>query len=132
MKRKNKINFALIKKQPAPGHPAQYRKKDKSGKIEFVSFTHSPEIDLNKYYPVLPQEKHSIITTEKLDYNINSKSKGTAEPSYAVPVVYEGDRNLLGSNKNSRYQITGTTDKNKIDKIFKTGMRIEIKKDKKE
>ena len=127
MKRKTKINFSVVKKLPAPGHPAQYRSTNKNGQIEFVTFTHSPEIDLNKFFNATPHKTQNKLHTEKLENSIYIEKQNSNQTSYVVPVVYEGSRTLLGTKRNNKFKITSAKDKKKIDKIFKTGTRIKIK-----
>ena len=127
MKRKSKKRYAITKSYPIPNHPAEYRKTRNGEEIEFVTFTHSPKVDLDKLDKNKPQENHRIIATIELQNNIDiEKNKNsTTEKSHVVPVVYQGKRDLLGRKRNE-FKVSGVADTKIVDNIFKTGIRIKI------
>ena len=127
MANKKIIGFAFTKSVPVKNHPAQFRQKKGSDYIEYITFTHSDRVDLDRWNKDLPLEQHRFIKTEELIKNININERNTGEKSFAVPIVYEGKRTLLGR------QVMGfeifVDDRKKIDSIFKNGKKIKFNKD---
>lgn len=83
-RRKRKTGFAFTKWIPHAGHPAFYRKSGKDS-LNYVTFTHSNEVDLgNKKVKTIP-----------LTSNI-SKSERGKRLSYMYPISYNGKRSALG------------------------------------
>lgn len=126
MKRKSRKSYAYTKRYPIPNHPAEYRKNGKKEEIEYVTFTHSSEVDLDKGDKSKPLETHRKISTIELSHNID---KNKTEKSYVVPIVYQGERDLLG-RKRDDLKVRGDADKKKVDDIFKFGIRIRVRDEK--
>lgn len=116
-RRNGKIGWARTKSFPHERHPATYRrKKSKSDDVEYITFTHSEEVDMGR--------KGKIRTVPLLD-NIspkereNNRAKGLKQGenrSYAFPKVYSGKRSALGSESNDFNPVD--FDKKRIEKMF--------------
>ena len=113
-RRKRKNGFARTKRYPLLNHPAYYRKKD-TDNIEYVTFTHLEEVDLE-------DEK---IKTIKLIVNICKTEKEIDKYSYVVPRVYIGKRSSL-KDEIHNFSID-KIDKPIIVEIFNKSERYPIK-----
>lgn len=126
-KRRSRKNagWARTKEYPHKKHPATYRRKSSgSDEIEYITFTHSPEVDFG--------EKGKIRTVPMLD-NISpaERKKNRAEGkkpgenrSYAYPKVYEGKRSALGKETDEFDPVD--FDKKRIGKMFETFPREKV------
>ena len=115
--------WARTKKFPHARHPAFYKKKSKNNEIEYITFTHSDEVDFDSDNENKPIEHHDIVKPRKLSKNI-SKNKGDKKDSYVVPRVYEGQRSALGQNTDEfGYD---NSDKAIIDDVFNNAPRYKV------
>lgn len=90
-KRIKKDGWAITKRKPYKNHPAYYRRKNNTNSdIEYVTFSHSSNVDF---------DGNKIITI-KLKKNIN-KNEDNTKYSHVVPIVYNGKRNSLGKKTNN-------------------------------
>ncbi len=113
--------FAETKEYPTRKHPANYKRQRGSDSVEYITFTHSKEVDIGG----------NKIKTIPLTSNINPAERGTlnenGEPniSYAYPQVFKGKRSALGA-ETDKYSLT-STDKEIVDKLFATLPRVEVR-----
>ena len=121
--RRRSTGWAHTKRIPHYNHPAYYRKKGQD-EIEYVTFTHSVEVDFDKNNKKKPIEKHDKVVTKRLHKNIDSARKGDSKYSHVVPRVYEGKRSALGKGTNE--YVLDNLDKPLIDEIFANGKRYKI------
>ena len=121
--RKRLTGWAHTKKYPHKNHPAYFRKKGQDD-IEYVTFTHSSEVDFDKDNKKKPIEKHDKVVTKKLNKNIDSKRKGDSKYSHIVPRVYEGTRSALGTGTND-YKLDNA-DIPLVDSIFQNAKRYKV------
>lgn len=121
--RKRSTGWAHTKKYPHKNHPAYFRKTGQDD-VEYVTFTHSREVDFDKDNKVKPIEKHDIVKAQKLKVNIDKTEKNKGEYSHVVPRVYEGKRSALGAGTNT-YKLA-EDDKPTVDYIFKNGKRYKV------
>lgn len=80
--------FAHTKRVPHYRHPAYYEKNGKDD-INYVTFTHSAEVDYNG----------KKIKTVPLISNIEPKERGENK-TYVYPKSYKGKRSALGKDMN--------------------------------
>ena len=121
--RKRSTGWAHTKKYPHKNHPAYFRKTGQDD-VEYVTFTHSSEVDFDKDNKRKPIEKHDIVTTRKLNVNIDKTERSSGEYSHVIPRVYEGKRAALGAGTN-KYKLADE-DKPTVDDIFKNGKRYKV------
>lgn len=113
------IKYAYTDKKPVANHPAQYRGKKGQNEIEFVVFTHAEDIEIDGKRTKTIKLNHNV----KEDSN-KKNNKRDNMPSRVSPVVYSGERSLLGKNrKDIRIH---QEDKKIVDKVFKKGKRKKI------
>lgn len=104
--RKRKYSgFAHTKEIPHKLHPAYYERKG-NDEINYVTFTHSDEVDLN----------NRKIKTVPLTSNISPAERGKSI-SYAYPKSYKGKRSALGKNTDEYSLIKA--DKDIVKEILK-------------
>ena len=130
MPKKNNRNrrntgWARTKEYPHKKHPATYRRKSTgSDDIEYITFTHSPEVDFG--------EKGKVRTVPMLD-NVSpaERTKNKAEGkkfgencSYAYPKVFVGKRSALQKESDEFDPID--FDKQRIGKMFETFPRENV------
>lgn len=108
------IKYARTKSVPARDHPAQYRGKKGDKIIEFVVFTHAKKITVD-------DEK---VQTKELAHSVTKEDDKNKGPSRVSPVVYVGERGLLG--KNSKKIKVHEDDKKIVNRIFKKGKRKKL------
>lgn len=118
-----KTGWSNTKQYPHKRHPAYFRKTGQDD-IEYVTFTHSEEVDFDKDDKKKPLEEHDIVKTNKLNKNISVNAKPEDELSRVIPRVYEGKRSALGKGTNE-YKLA-EEDKPIIDEVFKTGKRYKV------
>lgn len=117
---RNTSGFAETKEYPHKKHPAKFKKKRGSDKVEYITFTHSAEVEIDNI----------VVTTKPLNSNINPKERGTlnekGEPniSYAYPKVYVGKRSALGKGT-EKYSLV-EADRKIVDELFATLPREEV------
>ena len=124
-RRKKKIGWAKTKSFPHERHPATYRRNGpEPDDIEYITFTHSPEVDLD--------HKKKIQTVPLLD-NISpverKKNKEQRKPfgenrSYAYPKVYIGKRSSLHRETDEFDPVD--FDKKRINKMFEVFPREKV------
>lgn len=119
---RNTSGFAETKEYPHKKHPAKFKKKRGSDKVEYITFTHSEEVEIDNV----------VIITKPLTSNINPKERGTlnekGEPniSYAYPKVYVGKRSALGKGTD-KYSLV-EADSKIVEELFATLPREEVPK----
>ena len=116
--------WAYTKFYPHKSHPAYFRKQG-GDNIEYVTFTHSGIVDFDEHKKTLPKEKHDVVKTEKLLFNIGKNKKGDSNYSHVVPRVYIGKRSSLGRGTNE-FKLH-KDDHPLIDLIFRTGKRYSVR-----
>lgn len=95
--RKRKTGWAFTTWFPHGRHPAHYRHTDKGNEeIEYITFTHSPEIQLKggKVERTVPMLDN--ISKKEREENKRKGLKQGENRSFAYPKVYEGKRSALG------------------------------------
>lgn len=103
---------------PHKNHPAHYRKCSLDGDaIDYLTFTHSPCVDLGKKcVPTIPLSD-SVSKSER-----EQKRRGVLPAdkarSYVFPRVYHGKRSALGK-ESTKYEPTAA-DARTIDALFET------------
>lgn len=107
-KRKKKSGFADTKDYPHRRHPANYRRLNNDDDIEYIVFTHHPEVDL----------KTKKVITIPLHENLNPKERINNNTSYAYPKRYVGKRSSLGRERNDLSFVN--EDKKIVYKLFQT------------
>lgn len=122
--RKRRTGWAHTRKYPHERHPANYVRKV-GDKIEYITFTHSPEIQLTN---------GAVIQTVPMSDNISKFEREKAKRegktrfetrSYAYPVVFVGQRSALGKEINNDFEPT-SFDKARIDTMFKVFPRVGV------
>lgn len=121
--RKRSTGWAHTKQFPHKRHPAYFRKSGQDD-VEYVTFTHSEEVDFDKDNKAKPIEKHDVVKTRRLKVNIDKTEKSQGEYSHVIPRVYEGRRSALGSGTN-KYKLA-EEDKPIVDDVFKNGKRYKV------
>ncbi len=109
--RKRLTGWARTKEYPHKKHPATYHRKG-SNEIEYITFTHSKEVDFGK--------KGKVRTIPLLD-NISplereKNKKYGKNRSYAYPRVFIGKRSALGKETDEFNPVD--SDKEYIKKMF--------------
>ncbi len=109
--RKRTTGFARTKNIPHKNHPAFYKKRKgvSSDEIDYITFTHSDEVEL----------ENKKIKTIEMKENINSKSpEEKNRKTYAYPKVYVGKRSALGKESNE-FNLS-KKNKEQVDELFET------------
>jgi hypothetical protein len=102
--RKDSTGWAETKRVPHVKHPAFYKKKGQDD-VDYVTFTHSLDVDLDgKKIEALP-----------LKSNINKNERGKSI-SHVLPKVYRGKRSALGKDTD-KYSLT-KEDRIIVDDVF--------------
>ena len=123
--RKRKFSgWAHTKSYPHKSHPATYRRKNsKSDDIEYITFTHSPEVDLgNKKVRTVP-----LLDNINPDERCRNKTQGKKfgeNRTYAYPKVFVGKRSALHEEINEFDPVA--FDKKRISKMFKVFPRENV------
>ena len=123
-KRYRKNGWAHTKNYPHKRHPAYYRKV-KDNLVEYVTFTHSLFVDLDKNNKNIPKEEHRIIHCIRLNDNINGYNKDN-DYSYVLFRVFVGNRSGLG--KETKEFHLSVVDMKIINFVFNTANRYYINK----
>lgn len=113
-----KRGWAQTKFYPHVRHPAHYRKCSQDGDaIDYLTFTHSPCVDLGKKrVPTIPlSESVSKLEREQKRRGTLPKDK---ERSYVYPRVFHGRRSALGKESDAFEPVE--TDARTIDALFAT------------
>lgn len=117
-KKARRTGWAQTRYYPHVRHPAHYRKCSRDGDaIDYLTFTHSPRVDLGKkQVPTIPLSE-SVSKSERAQ-----KRRGTLpkdkERSYVYPRVFHGKRSALGRESDEFEPIE--TDARTIDELFNT------------
>ena len=123
--RKRKFSgWAHTKSYPHKSHPATYRRKNsKSDDIEYITFTHSPEVDLgNKKVRTVPLLDN--ISPDERRRNKAQVKKFGENRTYAYPKVFVGKRSAL-HEETYKYEPV-VFDKKRIGKMFEVFPRENI------
>ena len=122
--------WAWTKIWPHRNHPAHYRKiGDGRGKkrdeIEYMTYTHSPQVDLPDGKRVVTVCMHENVSKEER----KKKQQGLLAPekqrSYAYPKVYHGLRSALSADTDE-LSFADERDKKRADKLYKLLPRDEV------
>lgn len=122
--RKRRAGWAHTKKYPHENHPANYVRKV-GDKIEYITFTHSPEIQLSN---------GAIIQTVPMADNVSKAEREKAKRegktrfetrSYAYPVVFVGQRSALDKEIVGEFEPT-LFDKARIGMLFTALPRVNV------
>ncbi len=124
-RRRKTGGWAKTKSYPHERHPANYVRKV-GDKVEYITFTHSPQIQLS--------DGCLVIQTIPMSDNISKKEREKAKRegksrfenrSYAYPVVFEGKRSALHNEVVGEFEPT-PFDKARIDTMFKILPRVPV------
>ncbi len=122
--RKRLSGWAKTKKYPHERHPANYV-RTVGDKIEYITFTHSPEVHLSN---------GAVVQTVPMSDNVSKIERAKAKRegktrfetrSYAYPVVFEGKRSALHSEIVNEFEPT-PFDKARIETMFKIFPRVNV------
>lgn len=122
--RKRSTGWAKTKKYPHERHPANYIRKV-GDKIEYITFTHSPEVHLSN---------GAVVQTVPMSDNVSKVERERAKRegktrfetrSYAYPVVFEGKRSALHNEIVGEFEPT-PFDKSRIETMFKIFPRVSV------
>ena len=112
--RKRSTGWAKTKSYPHERHPATYLRKG-SDDIEYITFTHSSEVDLgNKKVRTVPM-LDNVSPAERRKNKEQGKKFGENR-SYAYPRVFVGKRSALHKETNEFEPVE--FDKKRIGKMF--------------
>ena len=114
--RKRKSGWAHTKRYPHGGHPANY-KRNGDDLVEYITFTHSPEVELYKDRKVQTVPLKDNISVSEREENRRRGLKAGENRSYAYPKVFVGKRSALGKEVDG-FNPT-VFDKLRIEKMFK-------------
>lgn len=124
-RRRKTGGWAHTKKIPHENHPANYV-RSVDDKIEYLTFTHSPEVKL---------PNGAIIQTVPMSDNISKIEREKAKRegktrfetrSYAYPVVFVGKRSALHNEIVNEFEPT-SFDKARIETMFNVFPRVNVK-----
>lgn len=121
--RKRKSGWARTKRYPHGGHPANYKRRG-DDIVEYITFTHSPEVELNKKKNVQTVPLKDNISASEREENRRRGLKAGENRSYAYPKVFVGKRSALGKEVDS-FNPTAF-DKLRIEKMFKHFEREQV------
>ena len=112
-----KTGWAHTKQYPHISHPATYKRKSAgSDEIEYITFTHSPEVDMGEKGKIQTIPLNENISPKEREKNRSEGKVNGENRSYAYPKVYEGKRSALHS-ETDEFDPT-EEDKEKIKKLF--------------
>lgn len=113
-RKRKKEGWVYTKVYPHANHPAKYKRIDNDS-IEYITFTHSPEVDhdgkLVQTVPLLD----NISPAERAKNKREGKKFGENR-TYAYPKVYRGKRSALGEETTEFKPVP--FDKKRICKMF--------------
>lgn len=123
-RKRKSSGWAKTKSYPHERHPATYRRKgSKNDDIEYITFTHSPEVDLgNKKVRTVPL-LDNISPAERRKNKAQGKKFGENR-TYAYPKVFVGKRSALHEEINEFDPVD--FDKKRISKMFKVFPRENV------
>ena len=123
-RKRKSSGWAKTKSYPHERHPATYRRKgSKNDDIEYITFTHSPEVDLgNKKIRTVPL-LDNISPDERRRNKVQGKKHGENR-TYAYPKVFVGKRSALHEEIHEFDPVD--FDKKRINKMFKVFPRENV------
>ena len=123
-RKRKSSGWAKTKYYPHERHPAAYRRKGaRSDDIEYITFTHSPEVDLgNKKVRTVPL-LDNVSPAERRKNKAQGKKFGENR-SYAYPKVFVGKRSALHDETDEFDPVD--FDKKRIGKMFKVFPRENV------
>ena len=115
-RKRKSSGWAKTKSYPHERHPATYRRKgSKNDDIEYITFTHSPEVDFgNKKVRTVPL-LDNVSPMERRRNKAQGKKFGENR-SYAYPKVFVGKRSALHEETDEFAPVD--FDKKRINKMF--------------
>lgn len=120
--RKRSTGWARTKDYPHKKHPANYKRTGKDD-IEYITFTHSDEVDLgDKKVRTIPLSDN--ISPAEREKNKRENKKYGENRSYAYPKVFVGKRSALGKETDEFSPVD--FDKKRIDKMFEVFPRENV------
>ena len=116
--------WAKTKQYPHERHPANYIRMV-GDKIEYITFTHSPEVHLpnGAVVQTVPMSDN-VSRLERERVKCEGKSR-LENRSYAYPVVFEGKRSALHKEVLNEFEPT-EFDKSRIETMFKIFPRVGV------
>lgn len=124
-KRKSKFGWSKTKKYPHERHPANYVRKV-GDKIEYLTFTHSPEVKLLNGAVIQTVPMADNISKKEREENKRKGLKRGENRSYAYPVVFVGKRSALYNEIVDEFEPI-PFDKARIEKMFQIFPRVNVK-----
>lgn len=115
--RKRNTGWARTKDYPHERHPANYRRINGGNDIEYITFTHSSDIELRSGKMIVTIPMNDNISPKEREEN-KRKNDNEKKKSYGYPVVFVGERSALGKEDDDFKPIK--SDKEKIKKMFET------------
>lgn len=114
---RKKTGWAFTKFFPHLNHPSHYKKTDKD-EVEYITFTHSAEVDSPKGKVKTVPLTDNVGKKEREENKKKGLPKGENK-SYAYPKVYKGKRSALGK-ETDEYSFANDEDKKIVDNMFNT------------
>ena len=115
--RKGKSGWAYTKWVPHASHPATYyRTGADNDSVEYITFTHSEEVDFGDKGKVRTVPLLDNISPAERVKNKQEGKKFVENRSYAYPVVFVGKRSALGKETDEFEPVD--FDKKRIGKMF--------------
>ena len=123
-RKRKSSGWAYTKDYPHAGHPTNYRRKASSrDDVEYITFTHSSEVDLgNKKVRTVPLLDN--ISPEERRRNKAQGKKFGENRTYAYPKVFVGKRSALYRETEEFSPVD--FDKKRINKMFKVFPRENV------
>jgi hypothetical protein len=123
--RKGNSGWAHTKKFPHESHPARYRRVNENGdEVEYITFTHSSEVDLGNRGKVQTVPLSDNISPAERQKNRAEGKKFGENRSYAYPKVYQGKRSTLHKETDEFDPVD--SDKKRIEKMFEVFPREKV------
>ena len=116
--------WAKTKQYPHARHPANYV-RTVGDKIEYITFTHSPEIQLSNSAVIQTVPMADNVSKKEREENARRGLKRGENRSYAYPVVFEGKRSALHKEIVNEFEPTDF-DKSRIETMFKIFPRVPV------
>lgn len=123
--RKGKWGWAKTKSFPHERHPATYyRNSADNDNIEYITFTHSSEVDFGEKGKVRTVPLFDNISPTERKKNKQAGKKFGENRSYAYPAVFVGKRSALGKETEEFEPVE--FDKKRIGKMFQVFPRESV------
>lgn len=123
--RKRSTGWAWTKEYPHSNHPATYHRLNTGNDdAEYITFTHSEEVDLGKKGKVRTVPLLDNISPSERKKNKEQGKKQGENRSYAYPKVFVGKRSALGSETDEFEPVD--FDKKRIGKMFEVFPRENV------